>query len=198
MYIDRKEKDQLDEVVYRALRDKTGSTIVLTGEPGIGKTTFMRNYFESLNENEDLKNIRTATGSCSDIDGVSSSYLPWKEALIELDVNFSAAGDKKQKEGFRKIVSAVINENGTDWIKAIPQIGGIGAGVIKAVKAFKKKDHIDINTGEMAGISMSQRIKNAVDDAGTDLLESIPLVGGLAAAIHKTSITVMRKSDSVT
>lgn len=198
MYIERKEKIQLEGLVCKALREKIGSTIVLTGEPGIGKTSFMRNYLESLNEKEDLKNIRSAAGSCSDIDGVSSSYLPWKEALIELDVNFCAASDKKQKESFRKIVSSVIDENGTDWIRAIPQIGGIGAGIIKAVKALSKKNQIDISSGEQTGISVSQRIKNAVDEAGSDLLGAIPIFGGLAVAVHKTAKTILKNSDTVT
>lgn len=197
MYIDRFEKDILDEFVFKAAREKIGTTIILTGEPGIGKTTFVTNYFETLNGRTEFSNVKTAIGSCNDIDGVSNSYLPWKEALIELDVNFSAAGDKKQKEGFRKIVASVINENGTDWLKAIPQIGGIGSGVIKAVKAFSKKDKIDISSGEIVGISVSQRIKNAVDEGGTDILESIPIVGNLASAIHKTTQTVLKKSDTV-
>lgn len=197
MYIDRSEKGLLNEFVYKAIREKIGSTIILTGEPGIGKTTFITNYFETLSEKEEFKVIKTAIGSCNDIDGVSNSYLPWKEALIELDANFAAAGDNKRKEGFKKIVSSVINENGTDWIKAIPQIGGIGAGVIKAVKAFSKKDKIDIGSGETVGISVTQRIKNAFDEGSTDLLEAIPIVGNLASAIHKTTQTVLKKSDSV-
>jgi predicted ATPase len=198
MYIDRKEKNQIDEFVFRAVREKIGSTIVLTGEPGIGKTTFMKNYLETLNEKDTFGNIKNATGSCSDIDGVSNSYLPWKEALIELDVSFCNTGDKKQKESFRKIVGSVIDENGTDWIRAIPQIGGIGAGIFKAVKVLSKKNQIDISSGEQTGISVSQRIKNAVDEAGSDLLGAIPVFGGLAVAIHKTAKTVLKNSNTVT
>ena len=58
-----------------------GAFVMVTGEPGLGKTTLVQNFLQSLEEDSQTM---VATGRCSERLGSGEPYLPFLEALTEM------------------------------------------------------------------------------------------------------------------
>lgn len=58
-----------------------GSLVCVTGEPGIGKTTLVEDFLESL---ESQGTVQIARGRCSERQASASAYLPIVDALADL------------------------------------------------------------------------------------------------------------------
>jgi tetratricopeptide (TPR) repeat protein len=196
MILERQEKILLDKAVNEAVKNGEGSTIFITGEPGIGKTTFVNDYFENCSSGKE-NNILTGSGYCLDMDGVSKSYLPWKELLIDLDSGITAKSTSEDRKNIKKILKTVFDEAGADWIKAIPQIGEISAALYKSVIILNKKKTIDVDTGELVDFKLKDRIGKVLNECSGDWLSLIPVVGNVASAVFKTSKALTRKGDKI-
>lgn len=92
MNIQRPELALLEQAIDDVLVDGKGTSIFITGEPGIGKSTLVSTFLDRCDQRHQT-NILTATGRCIDIDGISRGYLPWKEVLVELDADRAAGKD---------------------------------------------------------------------------------------------------------
>ncbi|WP_425613734.1 serine/threonine-protein kinase PknK [Anatilimnocola sp. NA78] len=66
---------------FAAAEAGRGSLVCVTGEPGIGKTTLVEDFLESL---ESQGNVQIARGRCSERQAAASAYLPIVDALADL------------------------------------------------------------------------------------------------------------------
>jgi len=66
---------------FAAAEAGRGSLVCVTGEPGIGKTTLVEDFLESL---EAQGNVQIARGRCSERQASTSAYLPIVDALADL------------------------------------------------------------------------------------------------------------------
>ncbi|KAA3600855.1 MAG: hypothetical protein DWQ06_08515 [Calditrichaeota bacterium] len=186
MFIPRHETEVLQTKLSQAIENGIGSTILISGEPGIGKTTLIKNFMDNCDKASE-KNVLTAIGSCLDMDGVSRGFLPWREVLIELDADKAAGKDEEKKSNFKKIVKTVFDEAGSQWLEAIPVIGDISSAIFETAKTISKDEVIDIETGDSKKLALKDRLKNVAKECKGDWLNVIPVVGNLTAAIYKTT-----------
>ncbi|KAA3604001.1 MAG: hypothetical protein DWQ06_05480 [Calditrichaeota bacterium] len=196
MFIPRHETEVLQEKLNQAIENGIGSTILISGEPGIGKTTLIKNFMDNC-DNTSEKNVLTAVGSCLDMDGVSRGFLPWREVLIELDADKAAGKDEEKKSNFKKIVKTVFDEAGSQWLEAIPVIGDISSAIFETAKTISKDELIDTETGDSKKLALKDRLKNVAKECTGEWLNVIPVVGNLSAAIYKTT-NAIQKSKQVT
>ncbi|KAA3600886.1 MAG: hypothetical protein DWQ06_08675 [Calditrichaeota bacterium] len=196
MFIPRHETEVLQKKLTQAIENGIGSTILISGEPGIGKTTLIKNFMDNCDSTSE-KNVLTAVGSCLDMDGVSRGFLPWREVLIELDADKAAGKDEEKKSNFKKIVKTVFDEAGSQWLEAIPVIGDISSAIFETAKSAKKDELIDVETGDTKKLALKDRLKNVAKECTGEWLNVIPVVGNLSAAIYKTT-TAIQKSKQVT
>lgn len=196
MYIERKELQVLKDVLKKAINENVGSTILISGDPGTGKSTLIERFMDSCDAEYEV-NILTGSGYCFDMDGVSRGFLPWKEVLIELDADKNAGKDQEKKNDFKKIVKTIFDKSGPEWFQNIPAVGEISAAIIETAQAMKKTEAIDINSGKVKELSFKERLKNAFSYSAAAWLGAIPIVGGLAEAIFKTSTKLMENSKEI-
>ncbi|KAA3600853.1 MAG: hypothetical protein DWQ06_08505 [Calditrichaeota bacterium] len=196
MFIPRYETEVLQEKLNQAIQNGIGSTILISGEPGIGKTTLIKNFMDNC-DNTSEKNVLTAVGSCLDMDGVSRGFLPWREVLIELDADKAAGKDEEKKSNFKKIIKTVFDEAGSQWLEAIPVIGDISSAILETAKSIAKDEELDIETGDSKKLALKDRIRNIARECTGEWLNVIPVIGNLTAAIYKTT-NAIQKSKQVT
>ncbi|KAA3604002.1 MAG: ATP-binding protein, partial [Calditrichaeota bacterium] len=196
MFIPRHETEVLQEKLNQVIENGIGSTILISGEPGIGKTTLIKNFMDNCDKASE-KNVLTAIGSCLDMDGVSRGFLPWREVLIELDADKAAGKDEEKKSNFKKIVKTVFDEAGSQWLEAIPVIGDISSAIFETAKTISKDELIDTETGDSKKLALKDRLKNVAKECTGEWLNVIPVVGNLSAAIYKTT-NAIQKSKQVT
>ena len=192
MIIPRPELSLLERALDEVIADGKGKTIFVTGEPGIGKSTLIDSFFMEC-DHRYQENILTATGRCIDIDGISRGYLPWKEILIELDADRAAGKDIEKKQSFKAIIKTIFDESGSEWIQNIPFVGDISAAILDTAKATKRVETVDVLSGEADELSFRQRLIHVAKECTGSWMGAIPVVGGLAEAIYKTSKTLGEK-----
>ncbi|KAA3600888.1 MAG: hypothetical protein DWQ06_08685 [Calditrichaeota bacterium] len=191
MFIPRHETEVLQKKLTQAIENGIGSTILISGEPGIGKTTLIKNFMDNCDSTSE-KNVLTAIGSCLDMDGVSRGFLPWREVLIELDADKAAGKDEEKKSNFKKIVKTVFDEAGSQWLEAIPVIGDISSAIFETAKTISKDELIDVETGDTKKLALKDRLKNVAKECTGEWLNVIPVVGNLSAAIYKTTNAIQK------
>ncbi len=196
MFVNREELKVLEDKLALAVNDRKGSTVFISGEPGIGKTTLVEHFMDNCDNQFDI-NILTGSGHCFDMDGVSRGFLPWKEVLIELDADKTAAKDLEKKNKFKKIVKTVFDKSGPEWFQNIPAVGEISAAIIETAQAMKKTENIDVKTGNYKELSFKDRLKSALNDSAGAWLGAIPIIGGFAEAIFKTSTKLMESNKDI-
>ena len=125
-------REQDLETVGRSFQEATqgkGSVVFITGEAGIGKTTFINEfkarYVDARNaasKNKKTPDIRFAEAKCPDFtsSGRGEPYAPFTEIISSL-----VAGDKSNK------MAEIAREVGPDWFEYVPVIG-------KALKLVSK------------------------------------------------------------
>jgi predicted ATPase len=69
-----------------------GGVVLVAGEAGSGKTSLLRAFLERAEPKHDA--LVTAWGDCSDVEGQSDPYLPFREVLALLTGDFEDAPDK--------------------------------------------------------------------------------------------------------
>lgn len=186
MLLLRPEVSLLETALQRAIVDRQGTTLFVTGEPGVGKSTFVERFMQTCDSLHDV-NTLTATGRCIDIDGISRGYLPWKEILIELDADRAAGKNADKKKSFKTIVKTLFDESGSEWIQNIPHVGDISAAIFSTAHAIQRIEEIDVTTGESRELSFRERLRHVARECAGAWMGAIPLVGGLAEAIFTTS-----------
>lgn len=186
MIISRPELSLLQHALDEVIATGIGTTIFVTGEPGIGKSTLLASFLDECDHRYQA-NILTATGRCIDIDGISRGYLPWKEVLIELDVDRAAGNDIEKKQSFTAIIRTLFDESGSEWIQNIPFVGEISAAILDTAQAIQRVEEIDASSGETRELGFRQRLSHVVKECTGSWMGAIPVVGGLVEAIYKTS-----------
>ncbi len=186
MMIPRPETGLLEEAYAAAMDSETGGTLFVVGEPGIGKSTLVTAFLDRCDQREDI-NVLTATGRCIDIDGVSRGYLPWKEILVELDADRAAGNDIEKKKAFTNIIKTLFDESGSQWIQNVPYVGEISSAILDTAHAIQRVEKIDVRSGEAHELSFRERLTHVVRECTGSWMGAIPVVGGLAEAIYKTS-----------
>lgn len=186
MIIPRPELTLLERALDDLITNGKGTTIFVTGEPGIGKSTLISTFLDQCDYRHQA-NVLTATGRCIDIDGISRGYLPWKEVLIELDADRAADKDIEKKKSFTTIIKTLFDESGSEWIQNVPYIGDISAAILDTAHAIQRVEEIDSTSGETREMTFRQRLAHVVKECTGSWMGAIPVVGGLAEAIYKTS-----------
>lgn len=189
MIIPRPELTLLERSLDELIENGKGTTIFVTGEPGIGKSTLISTFLDQCDQTHQ-DNVLTATGRCIDIDGISRGYLPWKEILIELDADRAAGKDVEKKKSFTTIIKTLFDESGSEWIQNVPYIGDISAAILDTAQAIQRVEEIDTASGETREMTFRQRLSHVVKECTGSWMGAIPVVGGLAEAIYKTSRTL--------
>ncbi len=196
MLIPRPEIAALFEAFDRVSGEGVGTTVFVTGEPGIGKSTLVEEFLRNC-DSRSGRNVLTAVGRCTDVDGTSTGYLPWKQVLVELDVDRAAGGDPEKREGLKTILRTLFDESGGEWIQNIPQIGDISAAILDTAKAIRHAETLDVTTGETRELSFRERVRHVVEECTGSWLGAIPVVGGLAEAVFETSRVLARGRGNV-
>ena len=186
MMTPRPETRLLEAAYASAMREGKGGTLFVVGEPGIGKSTLVSTFLDRCDQREGL-NVLTATGRCIDIDGISRGYLPWKEILVELDADRAAGNDIEKKKAFTNIVKTLFDESGSQWIQNVPYVGEISSAILDTAQAIQRVEKIDVKSGEARELSFRERLTHVVRECTGSWMGAVPVVGGLAEAIYKTS-----------
>jgi len=139
MFIGRKEEgSRLTNCLHETLNGK-GQVILISGEAGIGKTTLIEHWWESVSQDFG-KNLNWASpvfarSSCSiPVGGMNVGEL---EALQPFyDILYSAAKPGRIKSS--KKVSDILLESAPDWFNAIPVLGPIASAGIKTYNIYRK------------------------------------------------------------
>lgn len=194
MFITRKEINTLHSNLQQTIDTQKGTTVLIGGEPGLGKTTLLRHFLDNCNSHFSF-NVLTATGSCLDMDGVSRSFLPWKEALIELDADKTAGKDAALKKDLKRIGKIVMDETGTNWMSNIPSIGSLTANILKNSKNLTIQEVRSLQTAAGKEGSVKERIKTVVDECAVAWISAIPVVGAISAAVYKTVKTTSEQKN---
>ena len=99
-----------------------GSVVFITGEAGIGKTTFINEfktrYVDAQNaasKNKKMPDIRFAEAKCSELIGKGEAYVPFIELIGRLVSDDKAFGSSK--------LADVVREIGAEWFELVPVIG---------------------------------------------------------------------------
>ena len=118
-------REQDLETVGRSFQEATqgkGSVVFITGEAGIGKTTFINEfkarYVDAQNaasKNKKTPDIRFAEAKCSELIGKGEAYAPFIEIIGRLVADDKAFGSSK--------LADVVREIGADWFELVPVIG---------------------------------------------------------------------------
>ena len=118
-------REQDLETVGRYFQDAAqgkGSVVFITGEAGIGKTTFINEfkarYVDAQNaasKNKKTPDIRFAEAKCSELIGKGEAYAPFIELIGRLVADDKAFGSSK--------LADVVREIGADWFELVPVIG---------------------------------------------------------------------------
>ena len=113
--------ETVDRYFQEAAQGK-GSVVFITGEAGIGKTTFINEfkarYVDAQNAASKKKNapdIRFAEAKCSELIGKGEAYAPFIELIGRLVADDKAFGSSK--------LADVVREIGADWFELVPVIG---------------------------------------------------------------------------
>ncbi len=179
MFITRKEINTLQSNLQQTIDTQKGTTILIGGEPGLGKTTLLRHFLDNC-DNHLPSNVLTAIGSCLDMDGVSRSFLPWKEALIELDADKTAGKDATLKKDLKRIGKIVMDETGINWMANIPAIGTLTANLLKNSKNLTRQEVRSLQEAAEKDGSVKGRIKTVVDECAVAWISAIPIVGAIS------------------
>ncbi len=186
MIVSRPELATLHDLFDRVVDTGNGTTVFVTGEPGIGKSTLVEEFLGRCDQTSD-GNVLTGIGRCSDMDGISRGFLPWKEALIELDADRAAGSDPARKQSLKTLIKTLFDESGSDWIQNIPQIGEISAAILDTARAIQRASTVTTSSDGPHEASFRERLLYVVGECAGTWLGAIPVVGGLAEAVFKTS-----------
>ncbi len=189
--------DELERAFDDIVAGASGATVVIAGETGSGKTALVDDFVAGCDARHE-RNVLTATGRCTDFDGLSRGYLPWQEVLLELDADRAAGRDQQSKRELKQILRTVFEETGPEWIQSVPQIGEISSAIIETAQAIRRTEQIDTVTGETRQLGFRDRLERVTRQCAGAWLGAIPVVGGVAEAIYKTSVTLAENRQSVT
>lgn len=143
-YISRTETELLNSVFQKVFQNGKGRTILVSGENGIGKSSFIKNFIKKIsndNRNNPVLKVFSASAYC---DGRYTDLYPWKELFIELEANIASlilSDDPtlKSEIDYKKIVRNVYNSQGSDWLKLIPVVGSYASQLLKTFTTFNKE-----------------------------------------------------------
>src|SRR4051812_34912962 len=104
----KRELEQLDAALSDAIA-RRGSLVIVTGEPGIGKTALARAFVERASE----RGVSWAWGACWE-GGGAPAYWPWMQIVRELARREDAA-----------TLRAALGDRGSAIVGLMPELAGM-------------------------------------------------------------------------
>lgn len=145
LFVGRKaELGELEDLL-RVVREGMGKVVLISAEPGGGKTALARQFIDKHPE------CHTGAGECTDKLGLAE-YQPFKQILAELNADYLTEDPQKRSQIKGKVIE-FIKDAGPAWIGAIPVIGGVASAGLETLKAAEKQ----------FGTTSSNDVKNASD-----------------------------------
>lgn len=128
--------------LLQSVNQGQGKVFLISGEPGSGKSTLVREFIEQKEEN-----YLTAIVECSDKEGLMP-WQPFKSALEQLNSDY-VAGITEDKVKVLDGLKEIMKDVGADWITRIPVIGKFADLALLSVKTAKSaKRHLSKQKNE--------------------------------------------------
>lgn len=158
-FVGRKfEFEKLEAYLTDVLQNKKGNVTFITGEAGSGKTVLAEHFTTKVSKK--YSEIRLAYTQCNALTGESDPFFPFFALLDELVI-------MEKKKGTNRFFK-FIEEVGSDWMQAIPVVGGFISAGLKTLlwsrkefsshSSFITSENIDQNTIFQQYIKMLQNI----------------------------------------
>jgi tetratricopeptide (TPR) repeat protein len=146
-------EQELAALRMQALRADAGhgGAVLLEGLAGMGKSTLVESFRQSLSSSNDGLVATVASGYCYEVSGSNDAYEPFKEILRSLT-------EPSKRPDFSTIVLELIRRTGPDLLALIP-----GLGTASALAKI----------GVQAASAVEKWSLRADEDTRTDLVESI-------------------------
>lgn len=180
MLVTRNETEKLEEVFQKAFDKGKGSTIILTGESGIGKSFFVKDFIEKKVQRHKNNTMLKVISALSENDRRKTDLYAWKELIIDLETNLASlaiwSGKAESPEiDYKKLVRNVFDEQGPDWLKLIPVVGESATILLKAIKGIKKESEAQTKARELLKPNTNV-IYNTEDDRFKHLMLKLRLL----------------------
>jgi len=191
-----KELDQLKEFLHATIKGK-GSTVLVSGEAGIGKTrlvTELEAYAGQLG-------VKVLEGRC--LYESPTPFLPFREALRSI---FQVSKNDALPLQERKI-SRVVKESAPEFVQAIPIVGNLIAGFAVAYRTyrdekgkekptelgslFERDEGLEAISSLLVAISKKQPLLLFIDDLHLADTPSLSLLYYLARHVQNSKILVV-------
>ncbi|MGA9191058.1 MAG: AAA family ATPase [Anaerolineales bacterium] len=179
------ELDRLGAALVETLAGH-GSVALVAGEAGSGKTSLLRAFLSQAEpKNESLV---TAWGDCSDVEGQSDPYLPFREVLALLTGDFEDAPDKNtvshenqaRLRGLLAKSGQILVDVGPDLINLIipgTRLAGImGKAVARRVGWLEKLDGLAKKAPSEPAVGGPALTQDRVFEEYTDFLSELSVV----------------------
>jgi len=191
-----KELDQLKEFLHATIKGK-GSTVLVSGEAGIGKTRLVR----ELETYAGQLGVKVLEGRC--LYESPTPFLPFREALRSI---FQVSKSDTLPRRERKI-SMVVKESAPEFVQAIPIVGNLIAGVAVAYRTyrdeagkekptelgslFERDEGLEATSSLLVAISKKQPLLLFIDDLHLADTPSLSLLYYLARNAQNSKILVV-------
>lgn len=149
MLVVRTESEDFEKIFEDAYKGK-GTTLIVSGESGIGKSFFINNFIEKKLEDykkdkrAELRNIVFASGENNRI--LSDPLNSWKELVIDIQISLATIAllngeAESAKIDVKKLIKNIFIKQSSDWFKLIPVVGDSASTLVKAIKGiFDEKE----------------------------------------------------------
>lgn len=157
------------QLFYDSLRQALtgrGGLLLLTGEPGAGKTSLIEHGIDDLSRF--APHVRVVRAYCSEQYGADEPYEPFIEAFRQLL-------DTAERP---RSVGAIARELAPHWLQAIPVAGSVIAAAAATASELRQRNH---NGADRASL------RDVAKQLAPYWLEAIPMAGGLLAAAASTA-----------
>jgi predicted ATPase len=139
MLVGRTEELSVINDHYNRMLSGKGSVLFISGEAGLGKTTLVHEWWNTIAPSDEARKPILTEAACSipiaNVDvGELEAFQPWADIVVQLEAN-AAEEKSKGKLDLKKL----IHECAPAWAWALPIVGDVAHAVVETTRVIREQ-----------------------------------------------------------